>query len=45
MTLASFSPALVAGRTYQFEFTRVAPGAGTNLVGDWGLLEISVEFF
>ena len=44
MTLASFSPALVAGKTYQFELTRINPTAGTELVGDWDLLELSVEF-
>jgi hypothetical protein len=44
MTLASFSPALVAGRTYQFELTRINPTAGTELTGDWNLLELNVEF-
>lgn len=41
-TLASLG--LTAGQTYQFELTRVAPGAGTNLTGDWALLELGVKF-
>lgn len=35
---------LTAGVTYQFELTRVAPGGGTDLTGDWALLELGVEF-
>lgn len=44
VALSSFSPAISAGSVYQFEITRVAPGAGTNLTGDWNLLELIVEF-
>ena len=35
---------LVADEVTQFELTRIAPVAGTNLVGDWDLLELSVRF-
>jgi hypothetical protein len=34
---------LTAGRFYQFELTRVSP-SGTNLTGDWALIELGVEF-
>lgn len=43
-TLASFSPAISAGGFYQFELTRINPTAGTELVGDWALLSMVVEF-
>jgi len=33
-----------AGRDYQFQITRVAPSAGTNLTGDLGLIAIGLEF-
>lgn len=32
------------GQLVMFEFTRVAPTAGTNLEGDWGLLLLGVGF-
>lgn len=35
---------LTAGRTHQFELTRVNPSAGTELSGDWVLLLLAVEF-
>ncbi len=34
---------MVAGTYYQCEFTRVAPGAGVNLVNDWSLLSLVLE--
>lgn len=42
--VAGFAPDVLAGSTYQFELTRVNPVAGTELVGDWNLLELGVEF-
>lgn len=46
LTLASdFTPAIVPGDLYQFEFTRVAPAGGTNLPGDWNLLLLGLLFF
>lgn len=44
LTFASFSPALVAGENYQFEFTRVAPAGGTDLTGDWNLWLLGLLF-
>ena len=44
ITLATFSPDLVNGRTYQMEFTRINPAAGTELAGDWNLLNLRVSF-
>jgi hypothetical protein len=41
---SAFSPVLVADSYYQFEYTRRAPVAGTNLVGDWDLWNLMVEF-
>lgn len=35
---------MTAGNIYQFEWVRTNPGAGTELVGDWALLGIEVEF-
>jgi hypothetical protein len=35
---------LSAGDTVQLQLTRVNPAAGTELVGDWNLLELGVEF-
>jgi len=35
---------LTAGQMHQFELTRVNPQAGTELSGDWTLLQIMVEF-
>jgi hypothetical protein len=42
ITLASLG--ITAGELTQFELTRVAPGAGVNLVGDWALKLIQVRF-
>jgi hypothetical protein len=41
-TLAALG--LSAGVLYQFEITRVAPGFGTDLVGDWLLSQLQIEF-
>ncbi len=35
---------LSVGTLYQFEITRVAPGGGTDLTGDWLLSLLQVEF-
>lgn len=43
-TIALATLTIVAGETAQFELTRVNPAAGTELVGDWLLLEIIIEF-
>lgn len=42
LTLAALG--LTAGQTHQFELTRINPTGGTELVGDWALLELIVEF-
>ena len=42
ITLASLG--ITAGELTQFELTRVAPGAGTDLEGDWALKLIKVGF-
>ena len=42
LTLAALG--LTAGQVHQFELTRVAPQAGVNLVGDWGLQWLRLEF-
>lgn len=42
VTLATFG--LTVGRKVQFEVTRVTPGAGTDLTGDWFLKDLVVEF-
>lgn len=42
LTLATLG--LTAGQVHQFELTRVAPQAGTNLVGDWNLHSIRLEW-
>lgn len=42
ITLATLG--LTADRWTQFELTRVNPAGGTELVGDWDLLEIELEF-
>ena len=42
ITLASLG--ITADEVTQFELTRVAPGGGTNLVGDWDLKLIQVRF-
>lgn len=42
--VADFAPDILAGSTYQFELTRVNPAGGTELVGDWNLLELIVEW-
>lgn len=42
ITLASLG--LTVGEVTQFELTRVTPGAGVNLVGDWALKLIHVRF-
>jgi hypothetical protein len=35
---------MTAGRLYQFELTRVNPTGGTELTGDWALIELGVSF-
>jgi len=42
LTLAALG--VIAGSWHQFELTRVAPSGGTNLVGDWDLLALEVDF-
>ncbi len=42
LTLATLG--LTAGETTQFELTRINPVGGTELTGDWALLELIVEF-
>jgi len=41
-TLASLG--LTTGKLAQFELTRIAPTAGTNLVNDWELIELQITF-
>jgi hypothetical protein len=41
-TLAAWG--LTAGQVHQLELTRVDPTGGVELVGDWALLSVSVEF-
>lgn len=43
-TLTLVSLGLVAGEVTHFELTRVNPAGGTELVGDWNLLELEVSF-
>lgn len=43
-TIALSTLGVTAGETTQFEFTRVNPQAGTELTGDWNLLELGLEF-
>lgn len=43
-TIALSTLSITAGRETQFEMTRVNPVGGTELVGDWALLKIGVEF-
>lgn len=40
---SAFGTPLVAGSYYQFEYTRINPAAGTELVGDWNLLHLQME--
>ena len=42
VTLATLG--LTAGNLVQFELTRTAPTAGTNLTGDWNLAEMQLQF-
>lgn len=42
LTLATLG--LTAGQVHQFELTRIDPAGGTELTGDWALLELIVEF-
>ena len=42
LTLAALG--VTAGSWHVFELTRVAPSGGTNLVGDWDLLALEVDF-
>jgi hypothetical protein len=42
VTLATLG--VTAGETTQFELVRTAPGAGTDLTGDWDLLLLKVSF-
>ena len=43
-TIALSTLGLVAGREAQFELTRIAPSAGTNLEGDLALRKVIVEW-
>jgi len=42
LTLAALG--VTAGSWHQFELTRIAPSGGTNLVGDWDLLAVEIDF-
>jgi len=42
LTLATLG--LTAGQVHQFELTRIAPTAGTNLTGKWDLLSLKISF-
>jgi hypothetical protein len=42
ITLASLGA--TAGELHQFQLTRINPSAGTELTGDWNLLEMKIEF-
>jgi hypothetical protein len=42
--VSDFAPDLIAGVWHQFEMTRINPAAGTELVGDWDVLAIGVEW-
>jgi len=42
VTLASLG--MIAGEDTQFQLTRIAPTAGTNLAADWDLRALQVEF-
>lgn len=42
ITLATLG--ITAGEITQFELTRIDPAGGTELVGDWNLLQLEVEF-
>jgi hypothetical protein len=43
-TISLSTLSITAGRLVQFELTRTEPTGGTELVGDWDLIEIIVEF-
>lgn len=43
-TIALATLGVVAGEVTHFELTRIAPTGGTDLVGDWNLLELEVDF-
>lgn len=43
-TISLASLGITAGELTQFELTRVNPAGGTELTGDWTLVEIVVEF-
>jgi len=42
LTLSSLS--ITPGRLYQFQLTRIDPAGGSELSGDWNLLELGVGF-
>ena len=42
LTLASLTNPILDNRKYQFLLSRIAP-AGTNLVGDWSVIDLAVE--
>jgi len=42
LTLASLTNPILDNRKYQFLLSRIAP-AGTNLVGDWDVIDLAVE--
>jgi len=44
LALTATTPDLVADKLYQVEVTRINPTAGTELVGDWNLLELTAAF-
>jgi hypothetical protein len=43
-TISLATLGVTAGETTQFELVRTAPGAGTDLTGDWDLLLLKVSF-
>ena len=43
-TITLSSLGITAGEVTQFELTRINPAGGTELVGDWNLLQLGVEF-
>ncbi len=43
-TISLASLGITAGEVTQFELTRVNPAGGTELVGDWNLLELEADF-
>jgi hypothetical protein len=44
LTLATLGTPISNGKLYQFQFTREADAVGDDLVGNWDLLQIALEF-